>query len=92
MSRRGYADGYLTIREHGSSSLVEVDTATCKHCQFLVMLNRRDGVKVEPPGYCLQCVGVICSKCVATGECTPFMRQVEEMEARGRLRRSMGVG
>lgn len=90
MSRRGYSNGYMTIREPGKK-LVEIDTATCVHCNSIVPLTKMDGTKADPPGYCLQCHGVICPKCSAHGECTPFMKWVEAQESKDRFARSIGL-
>lgn len=89
MSRR--STGYLTIRgEHAKAA--EVDTITCCHCQRIVPLNKLDGTKLPPPAFCLQCMAPQCSTCAEKGECSPFLRKVEAVEASDRFARSIGIG
>jgi len=67
----------------------EADTITCGHC------NRVAFVKPGPDpgtGFCRQCMGHVCGPCADLGSCTPFEQQLERVEARARLLRSMGVG
>ena len=68
----------------------EVDTFTCNHCQFIVHVPpRADPSNVG--GLCRQCMGLICPKCVARGNCTPWEQTMEKMEAREDALRSYGL-
>lgn len=39
----------------------------------------------EPGASCRSCMRSVCLKCHDDGRCTPLMKQIEEMEARGRM-------
>ena len=41
--------------------------------------------KEEAGAFCRVCMRAVCLKCHAHGECTPLMRRIEQMEARGRF-------
>lgn len=82
--------GYVTIASP-SGSEKEADTFTCFHCQRIVMVR-----PLEPPenmgGVCKVCYKLICPRCVGAGVCSPFERQLEEIEARDRFRRQLEGG
>lgn len=81
MRAQGYA--CLTDPELG---VRETDTHTCAHCQRLV--HTPPNKKIEEVGdICRQCMAVICLNCAGKG-CTPFLKQLDAMEARARARRS----
>lgn len=83
------ATGQVTIVDPNAPTL-QADTFTCKHCQQIVMVQPLKDPS-ESGGFCRICWGLICKKCVAKGECTPWERQMEEMEARDRFRKSAGL-
>ena len=68
----------------------ELDTFTCVHCNGVVFL-RAQQAPADAGGWCLCCMKPVCPRC-AGKECRPFMRWVEEQEARGRFLRSAGLG
>ena len=75
--------------------LFERDTITCGHCQRIVfikpgsgatvyLLLHRDGSVTEEAGaFCRVCMRPVCLSCHDQGTCTPFERQIAQMEARG---------
>jgi hypothetical protein len=42
-------------------------------------------------GRCFQCDAMLCRVCAASGECTPFERKLERLEARDRFLRQAGL-
>lgn len=62
----------------------EIDTFTCEHCNRVVHVPARAAPETMG-GFCRQCMGLICPKCVAKRTCTPWERAMEKMEARQRL-------
>ena len=61
----------------------EFDTFTCAHCNRITHVAARAD-PADIGGLCKQCMGLICPACV--GEpCVPFLKRLEEMEARVRL-------
>ena len=67
----------------------ELDTFTCAHC------NRITHVKPEQRpedigGLCKVCMGLICPMCVGRA-CVPFLKKLDQMEARARALRSHGI-
>lgn len=94
--------GYATIV--GVGTLVERDTITCGHCQRLqfvkpgtvatvYLLPQLQGPDKEEPGaMCRVCMRPVCLSCHDHGRCTPFERQIEQSEARGRMLQSLGIG
>lgn len=76
--------GYGTIVDPDAST-VEFDTYTCAHCNKIVQLRPH----APPDGHCLMCNEGICETCAVRGNCDPFEKKLERMEARDRLRRSI---
>lgn len=78
--------GYLVVTD--PSGAVERDTLTCCHCNAVFV--------VDPPpapmvgGFCRMCMKATCTSCASKG-CTPFLKKVEKLEAKDRLRRAVGV-
>lgn len=93
--------GYTQV--FGSGPLAEADTCQCGHCSGHVfvkpgtastvyLIHHRDGRTTEEPGaFCRVCMSHICLKCHDVGRCVPFEKQIEQWEARDRLRRTVGV-
>lgn len=81
--------GYATIVDPGGPTK-EADTFTCRHCQHIVTVRPLMDA-AEMGGLCKVCMSLICKVCVGQGTCTPWERQMEEMEARERFRRSAGL-
>ena len=57
-------------------AVVECDTFTCNHCQKVSFVwTGMDPYEIG--GGCRICHGLICSKCVDKGTCTPWVEQME---------------
>lgn len=94
--------GYVTVV--GDGIFQEHDTITCGHCNQIVMtkpgsfsttyyIPQLVGPHKEEPGaMCRVCMRAICLECHDNGHCLPLERKIEQMEARGRLLQSMGIG
>jgi hypothetical protein len=64
----------------------EFDTFTCAHCNRVTHVKARQRPE-DIGGLCKQCMGLICPRCV--GEpCAPFLKRLDDMEARARFRRA----
>lgn len=99
------AQGYATIFGNfaGGDGIIERDTITCYHCNQIILtkpgsistiylIPQMNGPDKEEAGaFCRQCMNSICLTCCETGLCTPLMRRIEEMEARGRMLARIGV-
>lgn len=75
----------LRCEEIGAGTF-EADTFSCCHC------NRIVHVPPKSQGdeyFCRNCMARICSPC-ADHPCTPFMKKIEAMEERDRIRRMYG--
>ena len=95
------AQGYVTVT---SDRFSEYDTITCGHCNQIVMvkpgtgstvylLPQMDGpIKEEMGAMCRQCMRPVCLKCHDDGRCRPLERQIEQIEARGRMLKAVGIG
>ncbi len=93
--------GYLIVTSE--RGVIEHDTITCSHCNQIVMvkagsadtvyyLPQMEGPPKEEAGaFCRQCMSSICLSCLKEGRCYPLERRIEEMEAKGRLLRSVGL-
>jgi hypothetical protein len=69
---------------------IEFDTVTCAHCNCFFRVKPRED-PTNAGGFCRQCMDYLCGPCADKGTCTPFEKQVEEMEARDRFMRSAGL-
>ena len=68
----------------------EIDTFTCEHCNRVVHVPPRADPTVMG-GYCRQCMGLICPKCVGKRTCRPWEKEMERRESRDRLREAVGL-
>lgn len=59
-------------------SLVELPVITCSHCQRGVVINPG---RTRERAYCQKCDHYICDECAAVGECKPFEKVIEEIQA-----------
>ena len=95
--------GYATIIEPGHLT-VEIDTASCGHCQRIIFTKAGTAATVyllstavpgqyreEGGAFCRVCMRPICLQCYGVGRCTPWERRLEKAEARERLRRAVSV-
>ena len=95
--------GYVTVVSDRQQSF---DSVTCGHCNQIVLTkpatastvylvpdpdNRLGPMKEEPGAMCRQCMRAICLQCYADGRCTPLMKRIEAMEAKGRMMAKMGL-
>ncbi len=83
------AQGYLVIVDPYAAKPLEHDTFTCHHCNVVVVVE----LKADPDklgGFCRLCMKQICPTCL-NGNCTPFEKKLEAIEARDRLTRAIGV-
>lgn len=78
----------------GDAGVVEVDTFTCGHCQYVTQVP----VRADPAslgGHCRSCDKLICTRCAnvmsAGGNCVPWEKQMIAMENREAARRSYGL-
>ena len=80
----GLKTGYIKY-ESEWGDIQEADTYNCCHCQYVVRIQPGSG---KQRGYCTLCTAPTCGgeHCL---ECKPFMKMIEELEARGRLHQAM---
>ncbi len=71
--------------EEISAGTLEMDTFSCVHCNRVV--HTKAGTQADEY-FCRRCMARICSPC-ADHPCIPFMKKIEEMEARDRMLRSL---
>lgn len=68
----------------------EADTFSCHHCNRIVIVKP----KCDPDdlgGMCRLCMKMICPSCVDLGQCAPFEKKLEAIEAHDRALRSYGI-
>lgn len=85
--------GYATIFAPDAPQF-ERDTCNCGHCQKVIFLKPGSGVTVyliphrdgrwteESGAFCRVCMRPVCLPCHDKGTCTPFEKQIEQMEKR----------
>jgi hypothetical protein len=66
-----------------------LQTFTCAHCNRVIVIPPK-AKPDEMGGFCRMEMKPVCIPCEKKGECTPFERKLEEMEARGRLLAAIG--
>jgi len=81
------ATGYATWTGEGGLQK-EQDTFTCVHCNSIVFVQPFQAAS-DAGGWCMNCSKPICATCADDGRCTPFLRKIEEIEARDRLHRQI---
>ncbi len=94
--------GYATFVSP-DAPIVERDSATCGHCNRIVFVKPGTALTVylipqfmapdkeESGAMCRQCMRHVCLACHAKGRCTPLERRIEQMEAKGRMLKAMGL-
>ena len=73
---------------------VERDTFTCGHCSRIVHVHPKDRPE-DIGGLCKVCFGLICPPCVGLlikHGCTPFIKKIEAIEHRERMKLSYTGG
>jgi hypothetical protein len=79
--------GYATIIDPESGTQ-ELDSFTCGHCQHITHVKAGERPE-DMGGLCKCCMTLICKHCVGK-PCSPFLEQVERMEAKQDALRSYG--
>lgn len=74
---------------HAGGAVVTCSTFTCCHCNNVTIVEPR-AAPDDCGGFCRLCMKATCKAC-ASKECVPFERELERVEARGRLLASMGL-
>ena len=87
------ATNYSTLTD--PSGVLERDGYTCNHCQRIVHVQPRQRPE-DLGGLCKVCDGLICPRCydnrMRKGHvCKTWQAQMDEMEARDRLYRAIGI-
>jgi len=82
---RTRALGFIEIV--GPEGRREIETFTCCHCGNLFDVPPPTATEV---GFCSRCVARECLGCARKNKCVPFEKKLEAMEARARLRASIG--
>ena len=67
----------------GPDRIKEYDTFTCVHCNAVVHVKPMAD-PAELGGFCRSCMKLICPNCALDRSCTPFLKKLEQMEARHR--------
>jgi hypothetical protein len=80
--------GYAIITDPDAPTK-ECDTIVCCHCQRIVFVRPGQSAS-DVGGFCRLCFEPTCGPCADIGTCFPFEKQLEAMEARGRLLAAMG--
>lgn len=93
--------GYVHVT--GGFQDQEFDTCTCGHCNQIILVKPGTALttylipqmvgphKEEMGASCRVCMRPVCLTCHGDGRCTPLERQIEQMEARGRFLKAVGV-
>ena len=86
--RNPHGTGMIT---DGSTGKVRsFDTAQCCHCNAIFRVKPLKD-PADAGGFCRLCMELICSGCADKGACTPFEKQLDEIEKRDRFMRSAGL-
>ena len=79
--------GYAMVA--GPDGIKECATFTCCHCNSIIHI--KPGMKAaDMGGFCYQCSKPVCARCCTAGNCTPFEKTLERIEASYHARRSYG--
>ena len=84
----GYIRGDLPEKD----AALEGDVAMCAHCQYFWHIKPGSG---EKRGWCWSCQKALCGKPRCMQHCggqLHFMREIENMERKGRWFESLGIG
>ena len=85
--------GYATLT-FPDRPTIEMDTITCFHCNSVVHVKPFQD-PADLGGFCKVCCHHICPKCYNSMQkgngCTPWERQMEQVESRDRFLRSAGL-
>lgn len=81
--------GYACISDPDAGTR-EADTFTCFHCNSVVFVKPMAS-PTDVGGMCGLCAKLICPACVAKGNCDPFEKKLERVEASYHALRSYGI-
>ena len=81
--------GYTFLVNGDDGKLIEGETFTCRHCQFITPVAAKQRPE-DLGGFCTICASLICARCVGKG-CDPFEEKRKRMEASADARRSYGI-
>lgn len=88
-----YRPGGYTIITDPDAPTIEYDTFTCGHCQFIVPLKPHHQPTTDTAnGWCWHCTKPLCPSCANRLEqhgCEIWEKQMERIEARDRLARTV---
>ena len=73
------------IWTHADGAKTECDTSTCVHCTGVTLLQEGE----DMGGWCMRCMGHLCTACARDGRCRPFEQRVERAHARDQLLRAI---
>ncbi len=71
-----------------ATGMQEFDTLMCIHCQYHWRVIPGSGRK---RGWCVSCNGALCGKEQCMKVCAHFMKQIEAIEAKGRVANNMAL-
>lgn len=77
----------------GPMGSFEYETQTCGHCNRVYCIKSNDP-KATPDlgGHCRICDHSVCGNCADHGGCTPFLKRLEQQEARNRFLQAVSDG
>lgn len=58
------------------STVLEADSYTCAHCQFIIVKNPK---RLRPREVCRKCMAVVCDRASCVLECQPFEMLIEKV-------------
>jgi hypothetical protein len=67
----------LDPKQVGEGKLMEAGTATCSHCNAIVILNPQ---RVRERGHCQKCDAYICDTPSCHADCTPYLAKLDQLE------------
>lgn len=86
---RAYRSQQGEFRYEGPDGIKQASSFTCQHCNFVVAVP----LMADPAnigGLCKRCMGLICPKCVARGDCDPIELKIDRMENLRLFRNAVG--
>jgi hypothetical protein len=79
-------DGGYAIVTRDDGKILEFKTATCCHCQKIIVFG---APMQDEGGICYRCMKPVCGTCADSGKCEPFERKLLEEETKAIRRRSL---
>jgi predicted amidophosphoribosyltransferase len=85
------SDGGILIVTRDDGKVREYKTATCKHCQSIIVF----GAQQDEGGFCRSCMSLVCGRCADDGRCVTFEEKIRREETafarRQALSRMLGI-